>query len=94
MSCDIYEKKTVTTRKPHVCVYCGRRIERHTPGVVVESGLFEREFFRRYACSRCAPMVGESWDYMGGECYCFLTDWREFLKECHPELIKDDDDGN
>ena len=39
-------------------------------------------------------MVGEFWDYMGGECYCFLTDWREFLKECHPELIKDDDDGN
>ncbi len=92
MSCDMYETKTVTTRKPHTCEYCGKPISPRTPGVLAEFGLFEGGFFRRYACPECAPMVNEFWRYMDYECFDFQVDWREFMRECHPELVGEDSD--
>ena len=87
---EMYDCKTVTTRKPHVCDYCGNPIEPNTPGVMVESGLFEREFFRRYACSRCQPLIGEFWDYVDCESANIRNDWCEFIEECHPELVEEE----
>lgn len=90
MSLDAYERKTVTPRKSHYCEYCGDPIPAGTPGVEYEHGVFDGEPFSRYACAKCAPYLDEFWDYMGGECGNFTTDWDEFLHECHPELLEDE----
>lgn len=91
MSLEAYQKKTVTTRKPHDCVYCGGAIPADTPNVEYEHGVYDGKPFSRYACAECAPYLDEFWDYMGGECGNFLTDWDEFMNECHPELVEDPD---
>lgn len=92
MSCEIYDVKDVVTRKRHVCAYCGRPIEPRTSGVRVESGLYDGEFFRRYACTECKPLVNDFWGYVDGESGGIQLDFSEYLLDCHPDLIKDDND--
>lgn len=89
---DIYDCKIVTTRKPHVCEFCGRPIEPNTPAVLYEHGLFDGVFFKRWSCPQCVPLLGEFWDYVDDESSNIVDDWSLFLEECHPELVNDDDD--
>jgi hypothetical protein len=59
--------KIVTVRKAHVCAYCGETIPAGTHGVLMESGLWMRLFWKRYACPRCQPYVSEFWSWQGLE---------------------------
>lgn len=45
--------KLVTVRKAHQCAYCGETVPAGTRGVLMESGLWMRLFWKRYACPRC-----------------------------------------
>ena len=85
--------KRVKTRKEHVCEYCGKTILKGTSGVLYESGLFDGEFFARYACQTCQPHVGEFWDYVDGESYNIPCEFEEFMSDMHPEVkLKEEDD--
>ena len=83
--------ETVTTKTHHECAYCGKSIESGTSGVLVESGKFYGEFFRRYACPSCGPLVSEFWDYADCNSANIQEDWRFFLQELHPEMFEEDD---
>lgn len=90
MTLDLYDSKSVTTRKEHECAYCDNLIVAGTEDVLHESGKFCGDFFSRYACPDCKPLVGEFWDYMDCESADIRSNWEEFLAECHPELQEEE----
>lgn len=85
--------KIVTVRKAHQCAYCGETIPARTRGVLMESGLWMRLFWKRYACPRCQPYVSEFWRWQGLESEDIEWDFDEFMREYHRDVwVTDDDD--
>ena len=85
--------KIVTVRKAHKCAYCGETIPAGTRGVLMESGLWMRLFWKRYACPCCQPYVSEFWSWQGLESESVELDFDEFMREYHRDVwVTDDDD--
>ena len=86
--------ETVKTGKPHECACCGGKIEAGTDGALNESGRYHGEFWKRYACPRCAPYVGEFWGAMGQDEETSLPeDFIGYIRDAHPEVrINEEDD--
>lgn len=80
-------------KKAHECAYCGETIPAGTRGVLMESGLWMRLFWKRYACPRCQPYVSEFWSWQGLESEDIEWDFDEFMREYHRDVwVTDDDD--
>lgn len=85
MGCDVYQSKTVKTRKPHGCFYCGSYIPEGSHALF-EHGILDGPF-SRYACERCSPFVGEFWDWCGGGCVFVLDGFRDFMSERERDVL-------
>lgn len=71
----------------------GKTIPVGTRGVLMESGLWMRLFWKRYACPRCQPYVSEFWSWQGLESEDIEWDFDEFMREYHRDVwVTDDDD--
>lgn len=89
MMCDVYFADDVkSTRKPHTCEYCGRKIEVGEPALY-EHGVFDNRGFGRYCCKECQPLMDDFWYYMDFECGELWSDFRDWIRSeniAHPLL--------
>ena len=83
---EFYSSKTVTTRKSHVCEYCGADIKEGETSVY-EAGKYDGDFFQRYTCPICIPLKSDFWTWCDGECgdiYEYFSEWVCGEKILHP----------
>lgn len=85
----VYSSNNVkSTRKPHICAYCGGEMP---PGsrALNEHGIFDGRAFSRYCCQACEPFIGDFWDYADGEAYRIDEEFWEWVRDFgipHPAL--------
>ena len=81
----VNEPRLVKTTKRHYCRYCAAAIPKGTKGVLVESGFYDDEAFREWACPECVPYHGDFWEWVGYECTDILGAFDDFMREEHPD---------
>ena len=87
---DVYLSKTVKTRKPHTCDYCGAMIPAGS-AAVRESGIGEDGPFASYACGKCSPLLSEfqkwvfqKWvnaDFCDGDIFLIKDAFADFMRD-------------
>lgn len=83
MSCFVYNLRHIrSTRKTHVCAYCGGEISSGSEAGC-EHGIFDGAAFSRYYCSACEPFIYDFWEYMDGEAGDIKADFIDFVSLMH-----------